>query len=524
MLALLLVLFRLTDYRGSDILAEPVNLFFRIDPLIAAAAMLAGKAIIWLFWPAAVVLVLTLIFGRFFCGWICPLGTLLDIFSRIIHPIRRLCRVCFSGPVISALAERVTGPLKRTLRGFRYVLLIFVLATALLGLPLVGYLDPFSLLTRGLAFAVDPAAYNTLGAALDSSSRFYPVIRDYLLPFTHRTYALAGVSAVILAVIFALELIARRFWCRYLCPLGGMIGLVSRFSLLRRVPTSNCGKCPAAQNCAASCRMAAFDQNATFSPDDCTLCMDCVVDCPAEVAKFTFRRSQAPVAPVNLSRRAALTTLAFGLAVPAVVKAARVGRAAPADPYLLRPPGVADQASFLDLCVRCGLCMKVCPTNGLQPAVLQAGIDGIFSPILVPRIGYCEINCTLCGQVCLTGAIPTLTQQQKARTIIGKAVIDTTRCLPWANNEQCICCEEHCPIPEKAIHYDEVRIRRPDGQMLTLQRPYVRLEHCIGCGICETKCPVDGQSAIRVMRAELVSQQPHGQHRRTRARRGRGWG
>jgi formate hydrogenlyase subunit 6/NADH:ubiquinone oxidoreductase subunit I len=143
--------------------------------------------------------------------------------------------------------------------------------------------------------------------------------------------------------------------------------------------------------------------------------------------------------------------------------------------------------------------MKVCITNGLQPTLLEAGLEGIWSPMLVPRIGYCEYRCTLCGQVCPTGAIKRLSVGQKAKVKIGLAMIDKGRCLPWAHSRPCIVCEEVCPTPRKAIWFEEAKARDREGKAITVLQPRVDLNLCIGCGICEAKCPVLGRPAIYVM-------------------------
>ncbi|MEJ2421289.1 MAG: 4Fe-4S dicluster domain-containing protein [Acidobacteriota bacterium] len=142
--------------------------------------------------------------------------------------------------------------------------------------------------------------------------------------------------------------------------------------------------------------------------------------------------------------------------------------------------------------------MKVCITNGLQPTLLEAGLEGIWSPVLVPRLGYCEYRCTLCGQVCPTGAIQRLSQEGKAKVRIGLAMIDQSRCLPWAHSVPCIVCEEVCPTPKKAVWFEVGRVKARDGRTVSLKRPRVDLDLCIGCGICETKCPVLGTPAIAV--------------------------
>lgn len=137
--------------------------------------------------------------------------------------------------------------------------------------------------------------------------------------------------------------------------------------------------------------------------------------------------------------------------------------------------------------------MKVCITNGLQPDIFESGLTGIWTPKLVPEIGYCEYNCTLCGEVCPTGAIPKLPVEVKRKVKLGIAKIDQSLCWPWAEAKECIVCEEHCPIPDKAILLKEEKI----GTQKIL-KPYVDEKLCTGCGICQTKCPVIPVRAIRV--------------------------
>ena len=151
-------------------------------------------------------------------------------------------------------------------------------------------------------------------------------------------------------------------------------------------------------------------------------------------------------------------------------------------------------------CVRCGECLKICPTTGLRPSILEEGLDGFWTPVLVPRLGYCDYACNSCGKVCPTGAIKPLELAQKQGTVLGKAHIDETRCLPWAQNVPCLVCQEVCPLPEKAIRIEgggEGQGRGADSERVP--RPEMIPERCIGCGLCEFKCPVEGEAAIRVL-------------------------
>jgi len=127
-----------------------------------------------------------------------------------------------------------------------------------------------------------------------------------------------------------------------------------------------------------------------------------------------------------------------------------------------------------------------------------AGMEGVWTPILIPRLGYCDYSCNACGDSCPVAAIPALSLEQKRVQVIGQARIDHDRCLAWAQEEACIVCEEMCPLPEKAIVLEEVEVHPVAGDSFTVLRPKVLVERCIGCGICEYKCPVDGDAAIRV--------------------------
>jgi len=510
-LALFLFLFRGTEL-GRDEVLPHANLFFRLDPLVAASAMLAARAFIAALALSHLLLVLTALFGRFFCGWVCPLGTLLDGLGWVVGG-----------------RDRAHHPPRRAWRPVRHILLIAILVAAAFSLPLVGYLDPFAVLTRGLAFAVDPFLSRASSSVFDwlyfnaapsvsyVSETVYDFLRDHVLAFKQATLAGAAVAAGTLLAIFLLEFVERRFWCRNLCPLGSLLTLVARFAPLGRTPPRACPNC---QQCAQACRMDAFNSQGKLETSACTLCMDCVDDCPHSIAtlRFGFRRRSAgstsggrTAQPTDLSRRALLTGCTLGLALPAAVAVARRIRPAVAsETSVLRPPGVT-AAGFLDRCVRCGECLKVCPTNALQPD-MTGGFEGLFAPRLVPRIGYCEYNCTLCNEVCPSGAIPPLDLPAKQHSPVGLAIFDETRCLPYASNTPCLVCEAHCPIPDKAIRTRSATITAADGTERTLLRPYVIHRLCIGCGICENKCPLSGPAGVRVQPHAYPGQQR--QHRR----------
>ena len=482
-------LFIKTDYTGSDTIEYAVNLLFRIDPLLALTTMIAVRALIALMFPALIVLLLTLVLGRSFCGWVCPMGSLLDG----VRPVLRAKSP--SGPTIY---PRLAA-----------ILLVFLLLSALFRFPLAGYLDPFSLLVRGLVQAIYPALNHvsvsfftfTYSHAPESvnlvTEPLYAFMQRTILPFEQKYYDFALLSLAMLGLVFAAELVQRRFFCRNVCPLGALLGWWARLGFMKiQGGDSQCGRC---RHCISICRMGAIDADRIIDTERCSLCMDCLEQCPRQVIALGAARPVSRGIAMSLSRRQFLLTLTAGLAIPPVLGARSLNRQP--DPSLIRPPGALSEADFLQRCVRCGECIQVCIGNGLQPTGLQAGIEGIFTPRLVARTGYCEFNCTLCGQVCPTGALDVLSLQQKHVAKIGHAWFDRNTCLPYAKGIPCIVCEEHCPTPEKAIKFRLATVANDQGTEVTVKQPFIVDELCIGCGICETKCPLPGRSAIYVTSA-----------------------
>jgi len=486
-LLLFLFLFIQTESKGNDELGYPVRLFLDFDPLILITTLLSAHAVAKAFLLSLVVIVLTLLLGRVFCGWVCPLGTLNNL--------------------VGSLKKGRTAVVSPAWHRVKYLILIGMVASAVFTLQPVGIMDPLSLLIRSFSVSIYPLFNYAVRSTFDTiyavnpagiaaiSEPVYTVLKKSVLSFNQAFYVQSVFIGVLFLTVLGLNLVEKRFWCRYLCPLGALLGLLSRFSLLKRSVSEGCTECGA---CAGVCQGASTpDVKGQWKDAECYYCRNCDDICPNNAVSFGFAGKKITPA-MDIGRRRLVVSALSGIAAVPLIRITPLGMANAKDPVLLRPPGALEEKEFLARCVKCGECMKVCTTNGLQPTLLEAGLEGIWSPALVPRIGYCEYRCTLCGQVCPTGAIKKLPLREKVKVKIGLAMIEKGRCLPWAHATPCIMCEEVCPTPKKAIWLEKAQVRDRKGKVITLQQPRVDLELCIGCGICEAKCPVLGRPAIYV--------------------------
>ena len=486
-------------------LRAPVSLFFEWDPLVALVNALASHALYrGLLW-SLLILVPTLFLGRFFCGWICPMGTLQHFVGNMPSEFKRG-------------KQRIESNRYKRWQTGKYVVLIAGLVAACFGSAVLGWLDPFSLLVRSFGLSLLPA-FNAAAralltpletshvAALKATGQTLHTILHYtVLDLRQPHYTQSLVLGILFLAILAASLRVTRLWCRAICPLGALLGAVSRFSILGlHKDAASCNNC---NRCLLNCQGGDDPIGGVpWRKPECLMCMNCVGSCPHESLTFRFFRNEKECASPDLSRRKALTCLAAGAAVVPLMRA-NTGLGKSRNARLLRPPGSLDESDFLSRCIRCGECMKVCPNTALHPTLEEAGLEGLWSPTLVPRIGYCEPSCVLCSEVCPTGAIWQITPKEKGWVVgveaenhpirLGTAFYDRGRCLPWAMATDCIVCEEWCPVSPKAIYVEEVQVVDANGKIKTLKQPRVDPSRCVGCGACEYACPLQERPAVYV--------------------------
>ena len=473
---------KMNSSSGAD--ARPLHPFnhFKLDPLAALVNLLAGHSLHSTLLWSLIILIPTFFLGRFFCGWICPMGSL----NQFVSGLR---------PNSTRRKALIAANRYKKWQVAKYVLLIAGILAALCRISMVGWFDPFSLLVRSIGVSILPAA---------ASKKYYVVFQPHYWP--------SLLIGVVFLALLLMNLRVTRFWCRALCPLGALLGMAARWSLLGlHKDATTCNSC---SRCLIHCQ-GGDDPNGgvPWHKAECHLCMNCVEACPHGSLEFRFfRKLQTPpeVAGTNLSRRNALAAAVSGLAVLPLLRAqSALGKSS--SERLIRPPGAQDESDFLSRCIRCRECIRVCPNDALQTAFTEAGLAGLWSPVIVPKIGYCEPSCVLCSEVCPTGAIQEMTPRQKgwiaedgapsARMIIGTAEYDKNLCLPWAKATDCVVCLEWCPVVPKAIYVQEAMVTDGDGHTRMQKQPHVDLSRCVGCGACEFSCPIQDQPGVYVIRS-----------------------
>lgn len=452
--------------------------FFYFDPLLLLLSLIATHTLTAIFLLSLIPVFLTLIFGRFFCGWVCPFGAINQFFSYMFKK-----------------SKKKKEPVNKKLLKVKYIILLLIIVLSLMGTHIGGWFDPFSLLTRSTAVVVNPSANYMVENSLKQGAKdtgivakglkpAYNFARKNFLTVKQRGYMQSVFIGAIFFLLLFLNLYKRRFFCNYLCPLGALYGIISKFSLFNLKTNSQCTSCKA---CSKNCTYngSPFED---YMKSECMTCFNCVDDCKFDAIDIRFKLpNKEHRTRIDIGRRKVAGTIVSGLFLGALPRISHHVRSK--IHRFVRPPGSVSEKEFLEKCIRCGECMQVCPTNFIQPALFEAGIDGIWTPVTNPQTGYCEYECHKCTKVCPTNAIQKLTLEEKKQFKMGIAVVDRNRCYTYADGYNCAVCEEHCPVPDKAIRFREVDTWNFEGQLVKVKQIYVVPDLCIGCGICENVCP-----------------------------------
>ncbi|MEZ4528200.1 MAG: 4Fe-4S binding protein [Desulfobacterales bacterium] len=480
----------------------PVNMFLRMDPLVFLGTCLSSRTFVTSLWPAVLLLGLTSAIGRFFCSTLCPMGTTIDMADRILISSE-------SGKRKTPENENQSSSRHRNLK---YLFLLVLLASAFMGASFVFLGSPLSLITRFYGLIISPILClftdTGLRAVRPLANRLDMTFLAYAQTETPG-FALQWVTVLIFAGIFAPAFVSPRFWCRNLCPAGALLALFSFRPLIRRQVSDDCTGCG---KCRKQCPMNAIAEDPfRTSHRECIACQKCAEICPVQAVSFSFSaashsasKGEKPAlmqSDFSGDRRKLIGAAVSGMGMAAIAMTGlnwRSNAVVPGqilDPALIRPPGSLPEKDFLNRCIRCGECMKACPTNTLQPAGLTAGFQGFFSPVITPRKGACEAHCNTCGQVCPTGAIAPLPLEEKICAKIGTAQILRHKCLAWEFDRKCLVCDEVCP-------YNAIDLKTLPDQKVPV--PFVNESRCAGCGFCEFHCPVQARAAIVIEPMEAI--------------------
>ena len=474
---LLLISFLFVDFRE---MVHPVwtdrILFLQFLPSVIRFITVPALATVGF----VIILLLTALFGRIYCSAICPLGILQDAFSWISRKVHLIKRYKY----------------RKALDYLRYPLLALALMFLAFGsLFLLNLLDPYSSFGRIFSDLVRPGVIvlnNGMAGLFEKFNKYFL----YRVNFQLITWHTVLIPCVTLALIIWLSLYFGRLYCNTLCPVGTLLGLISRVSLFKiRMNAATCTKCG---KCSFACKSSCIGvKNLEVDFSRCVACYDCISACPEGSIRYERTPVYKQAEPTNVSKRDFIgKTLLYGLILAglpkksfAVVTTDRPAGKIPNNKnHPVSPPGSVSLNHFNSRCTACHLCVTDCPTGVLQPSFLQYGFTGMMQPHMDYSVEYCTYECVKCGQVCPTGAILPLTLEDKKLEQNGQVNFIKEKCIVYTDNTACGSCSEHCPTQAvKMVPYKNA---------LTI--PEINKEICVGCGACEFACPVKPYTAIFV--------------------------
>lgn len=462
-----------------------------------------GMAHVWFGWMAKIqflpallalnfgviiaLVVLTLLLGRIYCSVICPLGIMQDVFAYFGKKSKKN-RYSYS-------------PAKNILR---YVLLAVMLFAILAGISsIVVLLAPYSAYGRiaQSLFAPVVAWINNLFAAWAEKHESYAF---YSVDLWLGSGITLGVAIATLVILGFLAWRNGRTYCNTICPVGTLLGLLSKYSVFRPIiDTSKCNSCGlCARNCKAAC-INSKEHRIDYSR--CVTCFDCINKCHKGAISYTFRKpkvkneeNETSGKRVDESRRQFLTVtaaLATTAAINAQDKTVDGGLAVITDKKKpnrktrIVPPGAKSIKNLTEHCTACQLCVASCPNGVLRPST---DLATLMQPESSYERGYCRPECTRCSEVCPAGAIVKIDKAEKSSIQIGRAVWVKENCVPLTDGVECGNCARHCPVGAITMVASD-----PNNEN-SVKIPVVNTERCIGCGACENLCPSRPFSAIYV--------------------------
>jgi ferredoxin len=442
------------------------------------------------------ILILTLLFGRIYCSTLCPLGTLQDLFGFLSKKFKKKKRIF---------------KYKKPINWLRYGLLSLVILSLFTGsILLVNLLDPFSVFGKMITDFFRPFLIfiNNLASKGLSHADIYWLPRVKWVPVN---WAALLLSLVFLVSLVLLVVKRGRLYCNTICPVGTILGIAARYSLFRitldKTKCNSCGKCSAV--CKAQC-INPKDQSVDFSR--CVGCMNCLSPCPDNGVKFRpfWAKDEISVEEFDVTKRDFFKK--SGLVLAGTIIAGKVfsqdeeqkKEVIQASVQINRehpvtPPGSLDRHRFNSLCTACHLCVSACPTQVLQPTYFLYGLSGFLQPHMDYITNFCNFECTLCGEVCPTGAILPLQKEEKKLVQLGQSHFVKENCIVYTKNTACGACSEHCPT--KAVNMV------PYKDKLTI--PQINNKICVGCGACEYACPTCPKSIyVEGNPVHLIAEKP----------------
>ena len=438
----------------------------------------------------AVLLLLTLVFGRVYCSVICPLGIMQDVISWIHGKTKKKNRFRFT-----------YSPAKNWLR--YTVLVLFILGMVLGAHAIAVLIAPYSAYGRIAGNLLAPLYQlgNNFFAWIAERAGSYAFYSTEVWIKSTSTFAIAVVTFVVIAVLAWKN---GRTWCNTICPVGTVLGFFSRFSIF--APVIDTEKCRSCGLCGKQCKASCINMKEhEIDYSRCVACMDCIDTCKDGAISYARRKVRQPLASpsspkggTDQGRRAFVTAAAIATA-SATLKAqdmkvdgglTDISRAKkPARQTPLVPAGSLSLKNFADHCTSCQLCVSACPNNVLRPST---SLMTLMQPEMSYERGYCRPECTRCSDICPAGAIRPISIEEKSSIQIGHAVVNLDSCVVNTDGVKCGNCARHCPAG--AIRM--VRKNPDDPQSLMI--PTVNEERCIGCGACENLCPARPLAAIHV--------------------------